>query len=230
MTKAVSHLAQVLGYQFRDEPLLTRALTHRSATRDNNERLEFLGDAILSFLIAEALYHQFPDATEGELTRFRAKLVRRETLAALSRNLDLGDFLNLGPGELKSGGRDRDSILADAFEALVGALFVDSDLGTCRERVLMAFADRLQHAPELASEKDPKTLLQELLQGRKLALPEYAVTEIEGAAHEHTFTVECRIAGVSQVTVGCGSNRRSAEQEAARKALQLLQRETESSG
>ncbi len=222
MDDAGSRFAQGSGYRFSDQRLLERALTHRSASQDNNERLEFLGDAILNLLIAEALFQHFPVAREGELTRLRAALVRRETLAEVARDLGLGAFLRLGAGERKTGGRDRDSILADAFEAVVGAVYLDGDIQACRGCVLAVFGERLESIATLAAEKDPKTRLQEVLQARKLPLPAYAVTQVEGAAHEHSFTVECRISGVSEATVGLGSNRRGAEQEAARKALELI--------
>ncbi len=223
MAESRSQQADCLRYSFDNEALLCRALTHRSAAARHNERLEFLGDSILNFLIAEALYQRFVSLREGELTRLRATLVRRETLAAISRDLGIGALLSLGGGELKSGGRDRDSILADAFEALVGAVYLDSDLSTCRDWLLRVFDDRIHCVSAEAAHKDPKTRLQERMQAHKLPLPDYAVIEVAGAAHEHCFTVECRVSGLSQTTVGSGPNRRGAEQDAADKALALLE-------
>ena len=227
MREALPRLYRTLGYQFADVHLLESALTHRSAAAQNNERLEFLGDSILGFVVAIALYRHKQYASEGELTRLRASLVRRETLAQLARDLGLGPFLKLGPGELKSGGRNRDSILADAFEALVGAVYLDSDIDTCMSLVLNIFDARLNEVVAVAAEKDPKTKLQEYLQARHLDLPEYTVAEIGGSPHEHSFTVECRISDHHEVTRGIGSTRRGAEQDAARQALTMLQAATE---
>jgi len=212
-----------IGHAFSDERLLERALTHRSATTAHNERLEFLGDAALNFIIAELLFRRFPEAREGSLTRLRAALVRRQTLAEVARELGLGDVLALGVGELKSGGRERESILANAVEAVIGAIYLDAGLDTCRERVETMFASRLERlrAREEAR-KDAKTRLQEFAQARRLPLPEYTVLHVEGSAHEHSFTVECRVAGVGEATIGRGSSRRGAEQDAARKALERI--------
>jgi ribonuclease-3 len=223
MPNAAAVIAEKLGYRFSDESLLERALTHRSARHAHNERLEFLGDAILNFITAELLYRRFPDAREGRLTRLRAALVRRETLADIARCLGLGELLCLGPGEVKSGGRDRDSILANALEALVGAMFLDSDIEACRRAVTPLFVAPLVAASSKVV-KDPKTRLQEYLQARSLPLPDYSVTSVETATHEHSFTVECRVPSIPEVTVGSGPNRRSAEQEAARKALSMISR------
>ena len=228
MREALNRLSRTLGYQFADERLLESALTHRSAAPHNNERLEFLGDAILSFIVANALFHNHTNAREGELTRLRASLVRRETLAQIARDLGLGASLHLGAGELKSGGRDRDSILADAFEALVGAVYLDSDIDTCTDLVSTIFDTRLNEIATAAAEKDPKTKLQEYLQARHLELPQYSIKEVEGAGHQHSFTVECRVPDFEEVTRGFGSNRRVAEQEAARLALIMLESVTES--
>ena len=211
-----------LAIRFESEDLLERSLTHRSAGRDNNERLEFLGDAILNLVVAETLYHRIPQAPEGVLTRARAGLVRRSTLAELARSLDLGSALKLGGGERKSGGSDRESILSDAFEALVGAYYLDAGLEACRSWLLDLLADRLENASNASTGKDAKTDLQEFLQARGLPLPVYAVTEVRGAAHERSFTVVCEVTGLEDAAIGTGTSRREAEQSAARRSLDLL--------
>ncbi|MDE1460437.1 ribonuclease III [Spartinivicinus poritis] len=222
MKKVNQSLFRKLGYSFEDESLLLLALTHRSYAGGNNERLEFLGDSIVNFIIAEALYQQFPQAKEGQLSRLRAKLVRGATLAKIAKEFGLGDYLRLGSGELKSGGFRRESILADALEALIGAIYLDNGLDTCRERVLAWFAPRLEKLSLDDTQKDPKTRLQEYLQAKQLALPVYEVVDIKGDAHDQTFTIECVVAGLAEKTKGIGSSRRGAEQEAARHALQQL--------
>ena len=214
--------AESLDIRFGNEDLLARSLTHRSAGRDNNERLEFLGDAVLNFVVAEALYIRIPQATEGVLTRVRAELVRRSTLAGLARALELGPALRLGGGERKSGGRDRESILSDAFEALVGAYYLDAGLEACRSWLVALLAERMEIALETRTAKDPKTELQEFLQARGLPRPAYAVSEVSGAAHEQRFTVSCEVAGLARPATGTGSSRREAEQSAARQSLALL--------
>ena len=222
MNDADGRLQRRLGYAFNDPGLLHQALTHRSRGAHNNERLEFLGDAILDFVIAELLYQVEPDAHEGRLTRLRAHLVRRETLAAIARDLDLGESLHLGPGELKSGGRGRDSILADAFEAVIGAIYLDAGLPSCRDVLEALYRDRLAGAVREMGLKDPKTRLQELLQGQGRALPQYTVVNLEGAPHDQSFTVECRVDGIASRVAGFGSSRRKAEQDAASRALAKL--------
>ncbi len=217
-------LVQRLGHRFADESLLELALTHRSIGARNNERLEFLGDSILNLIITESLYRAVPRAHEGSLTRRRAALVRRETLAALARELALGPSLQLGSGELKSGGRDRDSILANAMEAVVGAVYLDAGLETCRDWLLELYAERLSDAAGDDSAKDPKTQLQETLQARGLPLPDYSVVEIRGAAHEREFTVQCDIGELALTTRGTGSSRRKAEQIAAAEAIEQIDR------
>jgi ribonuclease-3 len=211
-----------LGYVFKDESLLDRALTHRSAGSAHNERFEFLGDSIINFIMAEVLFRAQPEAREGHLTRLRALLVRRDTLAAVARELDLGTALNLGGGELKSGGRNRDSILADALEALVGAIYLDSGMESCRELVLRLFADKIAQAQKRRAVKDPKTRLQELLQANGLPLPTYEVVEVKGAPHNQEFQVFCRVVSLENPACGTGSSRRKAEQAAARLALEQL--------
>lgn len=211
---------RALGYLFRQPQLLEEALTHRSAGGRNNERLEFLGDSILNFVIAAELYATHPRAAEGELSRLRATLVREETLAELAQRLNLGDHLRLGSGEMKSGGFRRASILADALEAVFGAVYLDSDFETCQRLILRHYQERLAALPAVSELKDPKTRLQEYLQARQRALPLYQVLEISGEDHAQSFKVECVVDAVR--TVAVGSTRRRAEQEAARRALELL--------
>lgn len=207
-------LDKKFNYRFSDDSLLLAAVTHRSAAGHNNERLEYLGDAILGFVVAKNLYHFFPGASEGELTRRRAALVRRETLAEIAIELDLGAQLRLGSGELKSGGYRRDSILADSLEALLGAIYLDGGLGVFEEIIDLLFYQRM--VDESNSElRDPKTRLQEYLQSRGLSLPVYEVTETLGQAHERTFRVSCNAADLDLSGSGTGCSRRRAEQCAA---------------
>ena len=223
MIAAADALLKKLSYRFRDPALLDSALTHRSAGGLNNERLEFLGDAVLGLVIAEDLYKRYPDAREGQLSRLRASLVRKQTLAELARGLDLGEYLRLGSGELKSGGYRRDSILADALEAIFGAVYLDSGFAACAALIQGLYADRLGALPdEPVAIKDPKTLLQEHLQGRRLELPEYSVVAIRGTAHNQVFDVECRVEAIDRSARGSGSSRRRAEQQAAQHMLALL--------
>ena len=222
MNPPISKLEKKLGYQFNDSELINLALTHRSANGKHNERLEFLGDSILSFVIADDLYHRFPKVNEGDMSRMRATLVRGHTLAELGREFVLGDYLKLGPGELKSGGFRRDSILADAVEAIIGAIYLDSDIEVVRKIVLSWYKTRLDAIQPGVSQKDPKTRLQEFLQGRKKPLPVYTVTNIKGEAHNQEFTVSCGIEGISDPVVGKGTSRRKAEQAAAEFALEKL--------
>lgn len=212
-----------LGYRFREPQLLKQALTHRSMGSANNERLEFLGDAILNFVIAEDLYRRFPSADEGCLSRLRANLVKGETLAVVARRIELGDALLLGPGELKSGGFRRDSILAGALEAVIGAVYLDGGLEPARALILGLLAEELRQASPHGAIKDAKTRLQEYLQGRRLPLPTYSVTAVEGSDHDQVFEVACQVSGLGAAVVGRGSSRRRAEQEAAEQALQRLQ-------
>lgn len=223
MISAEDALLRKLGYQFVDPTLLVSALTHRSAGGVNNERLEFLGDAVLGLVIAEALYKRYSDASEGELSRLRASLVRKQTLAELARDLDLGDCLRLGSGELKSGGYRRDSILADALEAIFGAVYLDGGFAACAALIQALYAERLSRLPARPlAIKDPKTQLQEHLQGRHLELPEYRVVSVDGDAHAQVFEVECRSIALGEATLGYGSSRRRAEQQAAQQMLALL--------
>ena len=218
----LTRIQQRLNYTFQRTALLKQALTHRSAGATNNERLEFLGDAILNCTIAQALYDQFPLATEGELSRYRAALVRGDTLADIAREFDLGPFLKLGAGELKSGGHERSSILADSVEALIGAISLDCDMAAAQQTVLAWWQTRLHNLdPELAL-KDPKTRLQEFLQSQGLPLPDYTVTSVTGKAHNQTFTVSCLVQNLPEPMVASDSSRRGAEQAAARRALESL--------
>jgi ribonuclease III, bacterial len=216
-------LAVRLGYRFLRPELLNDALTHRSAGSKHNERLEFLGDSVLNFVIASELYQRCPTAAEGELSRLRASLVNEETLAERACSLSLGDHLILGAGELKSGGKARDSILADALEAVFGAVYLDGGFEACCSTILALYRERLDSLPEGAQLKDPKTRLQEYLQSRKLPLPSYCVAEVVGEAHSQRFEVECRVPELNTVARGYGTSRRRAEQAAACKALKLLE-------
>jgi ribonuclease-3 len=218
----LSVLQRKLNYAFKDETLLDLALTHRSFKSTNNERLEYLGDAILSFVIAEALYFKFPKAKEGQLSRLRSLLVKGVTLAELGKDFQLGDYLNLGGGELKSGGFRRESIIADALEAIIGAIYLDSDQVICKDVVLGWYEERLSNLSIEHTEKDPKTRLQEYLQSLKKDLPNYEVSEIMGEAHNQTFFVTCQIESFQISTKHKGSSRRIAEQKAAKEALKIL--------
>ena len=207
-----------LGYAFRTPALLEQALTHRSRSARHNERLEFIGDAVLNMVVAASLYDRFPATDEGDLTRARASLVNRDTLARIARRLDLGASLRLGEGELRSGGADRGSILADALEAIFGAVFVDGGFEAARRVVSACYGDELASADPGSLGKDPKTRLQEWLQARRLPVPEYAVVGVHGEAHAQQFAVECRIPLLNVVASGAGSSRRAAEQDAAERA------------
>ncbi|ALA24676.1 ribonuclease III [Piscirickettsia salmonis] len=222
MIRPVSDLCKAIGHEFRNEGLLTSALTHRSVRSNNNERLEFLGDAILSFVIADALYERFPESQEGELSRFRANLVKGETLAAVANEFEIGQFLRLGTGELKSGGYRRESILADAVEAIIGAIYLDTGIANARAAILRWFEPRIASVHKQTHSKDAKTRLQEYLQANHDILPEYEVLRIDGKAHEQTFYVECRVSILNISQRGSGTSRRRAEQEAAAKILQEL--------
>lgn len=216
-------LERALGHVFADRALLELALTHRSISGSrNNERLEFLGDSVLGYVIAAELYNRFPRASEGELTRARARLVNEAALARIAQTLALGNHVRLGPGELKSGGHRRSSILADCLEALIGAIHLDRDLPAAARCLLVWYAPLLDELRIEAVTKDPKTLLQEYLQGRGLALPRYEVLEISGKAHVQKFRVSCTAEGLDGVIEAWGDSRRVAEQIAAAAALQQL--------
>lgn len=230
MNNPLLKLSQRLGYTFNDESLVMLALTHRSKGGNNNERLEFLGDSILNFVIAEDLYCRFGQAKEGKLSRLRARMVKGQTLAAIAREFELGDFLLLGSGELKSGGHRRDSILADTVEALIGAMYLDSGMDAVRERILSWFASRLDQLTLEDPIKDPKTRLQEYQQANKSRLPHYEVLNVEGPTNEQVFTVECRIPEYADAVVAQGPSRRGAEQNAAAQLLTILGQDALSGG
>ncbi len=215
-------IAARVGHTFSDSALLQQAFTHRSYSSSNNERLEFLGDSILNTVITKRLFKQFPALREGELSRMRASLVKGVTLAQLARELRLGEQLLLGAGELKSGGRRRESILADAFEALVGALYIDAGFALTEAFLLREYADLLDALDAQAVDKDAKTQLQELLQARQHSLPTYRVVDESGAAHAMHFVVACEAKPLPTAAQGEGSSRREAEQNAAHAALELL--------
>ena len=204
-----------LGHAFRRPQLLEQALTHRSFGATHNERLEFVGDAVLNCAIAVTLFERFPAISEGELSRVRASLVNRDTLARLARELSLGSAIRLGEGEVRSGGGERPSILADALEAIFGAVFVDAGFVAARAVIERVYAAEFFDLDPAALGKDPKTRLQEWLQARRIAVPEYVVVQVSGEAHAQTFTIECRVAALSIVATGGGANRRVAEQAAA---------------
>lgn len=224
MTHGRASLLKALGRDFADPGLLELALTHRSAGGRNNERLEFLGDALINACVAEALYLRHPDLEEGDLSRLRASLVNQEALAEVARELDLGSQLTLGPGELKSGGFRRASILADALEGVVGAVFLDAGFAAAREVTLRLLESRLAAPLSTEDLKDAKTRLQEVLQARELPLPVYAVESVRGEPHRQTFRVSCSVEPLQVRTEGEAGSRRAAEQEAARNALQEIAR------
>lgn len=211
-----------LGYSFQHNALAEQALTHRSYGATHNERLEFLGDSIVNFVIAEALFQRFPNTREGELTRMRATLICEQTLADIARDLQLGDHIRLGSGEMKSGGKRRESILADTLEALIGAIYLDGGIDICKQRVLAWFDARLQQIVPGEINKDPKTRVQEWLQARSRALPIYELVATRGEEHNQQFDVICRIPSVPEQFSGTGMSRRAAEQAAAQSAVLFL--------
>jgi ribonuclease-3 len=217
-------LGDGLGHAFRDAALLRQALTHRSYGTPHNERLEFVGDAVLNCVVARSLYVRFPAMAEGELSRARASLVNEATLARVARRLDVGQAMRLGEGEQKSGGADRTSILADALEAVFGAVFLDGGFDAAAQVIERAYAEILRDADPAALGKDAKTRLQEWLQGRRVPVPEYVVTATHGEAHAQRFDVECRIPSLGLVTRGSGTSRRAGEQTAAAAALDAVTR------
>ncbi len=217
---SLAGLTRLIGHDFKVEALLTQALTHRSHGALNNERLEFLGDSVLNCVIAALLYERFPAAPEGDLSRLRAYLVREGTLSGIASTLALGNHLRLGEGELKSGGGQRPSMLADAMEAIIGAVFIDAGFDVARNMVTRLYAPLLENLDPKSIGKDPKTLLQEFLQGRRLGLPEYSLLATQGEAHCQTFKVECRIPALTIQAQGEGGSRRIAEQQAAELAYQ----------
>ncbi len=217
-----ARLQKRLGFRFRDPALLQQALTHRSAGKTNNERLEFVGDAVLGMVVADQLYQRFPQASEGQMSRLRASLVKREALAGVARALSLGDYLILGEGEQRSGGHSRDSILADAVEAILGASYQDQGFSASQALILRLWADSFAGLKLEQERKDPKTRLQEWLQARQHEVPEYTITRITGKPHQQVFHVECRINTLDLAVTASGGNRRKAEQAAAAAMLEKL--------
>lgn len=220
----MSNIASRLQYSFKNPQLLTQALTHRSHHAKNNERLEFLGDGVLNFIIAHQLYCRFPELSEGDLSRLRAFLVKESTLSELANQFELGANLKLGEGEMKSAGWRRPSILADAVEAVIGAAYLDGGFAAAEQCVLQFFAEKLSTINPKEIDKDAKSLLQELLQSRKVALPIYTVTNTAGEAHAQHFEVSCVIEKYAVTTLGAGASRRIAEQQAAQLALEQLEK------
>ncbi|MGB5491584.1 MAG: ribonuclease III [Woeseiaceae bacterium] len=226
MDTAERWLYKTLQYRFEDVSLFSQALTHRSAAGVNNERLEFLGDAVLDFVVSEAVYKARPDASEGDLSKLRSSLVKDSSLASLAADLGIGEYLILGSGEMKTGGHRRQSILADALEALFGAVFLDTGIGSAQAVIEKVFATRLQELPDAAELRDPKTRLQEWLQSRGMALPNYELARVSGEAHKQRFEITCSVESASRVTGGESTTRRQAEQKAARAMLAILQEES----
>jgi ribonuclease-3 len=222
LSEPLSRLSRALAHDFGSAALLQAALTHRSAGAANNERLEFIGDAVLGLVVAEALHERRPQAPEGELTRLRAALVKKPTLAEIATGLRLGDYLQLGAGERKSGGYRRASILADALEAVFGAVYLDAGYDAARRCILRLLAPRLDTLPAAADVKDAKSRLQELLQARGLERPSYAIERVEGEAHRQLFTVRGEVPQMGLVERGDGSSRQDAEQESARRLLERI--------
>lgn len=223
MVKKLEKLQQTLAYQFTDSDLARLALTHRSASASHNERLEFLGDSLLGFIVAEMLHEKNPDATEGELSRMRASLVSKPALAGVARRLGIGELLQLGSGESNSGGKDRDSILADSVEALIAAIYLDGGMEPCKAFVISMHEKKLSAGTKKAKQKDAKTRLQEYLQARGRALPEYEVVDICGAAHEQVFHVSCSLKSMGVYAEGSGTSKREAQQQAAEKTLESIE-------
>lgn len=222
MMKPIEQLAKIIDYQFKNEDLLAQALTHRSKRKKHNERLEFLGDSILGFVIAEYLYHRFPHAKEGQLSLLRISIVKGNTLTDKALLFGLGNYLALGEGELKSGGHKRASILEDAIEALIGAIYLDSNLEMVKSCILKWFKDELSQLKITEVPKDNKTTLQEVLQSKGVNLPEYHLVEASGFAHDQIFNVECRIPELNIIEIAQDTSRKKAEQKAAGKALEKL--------
>jgi len=215
LNKAETWLKNSLDYEFNDVRLLEQSLTHRSAPGDNNERLEFLGDAVLDFVISEVVFRTHPLAPEGDLSRLRASLVKDTTLAEVAADLGLGEHLILGSGERKTGGHRRDSILADALEAIFGAVYLDTGFDAASKVIERTFGERLQNFPAAEDLRDPKTRLQEWLQARQMGLPDYQLVQVTGQAHRQTFEIRCSVIGMESSTSGSGTTRRNAEQQSA---------------
>ena len=218
-------IQSILDYRFKNSDLLEQALTHRSYSQNNNnERLEFLGDSVLSLVISENIYQRESGADEGELSRLRSSLVKEEALARVARDIGLGDFIYLGAGELKSGGFRRSSILSDALEAIIGAIYLDSGFAPAKNTILHLYQDYLLNLPDIDSLKDSKTQLQEYLQSKQLDLPDYVVIQTTGKSHDQIFTVSCNIESLKMHFNGTGSSRKKAEQNSAKKTLDQIQK------
>ncbi len=222
MSEKLNSLMKKIDYKFNDEALLSLALSHRSFGKNNNERLEFLGDSLLNFVVASELFTQFPTAKEGQLSRLRANMVREDTLAEIGMSFSLSNYIMLGVGEVKSGGAFRASIVADAVEAIIGAIYLDSSLDACYKCVKAWYEDRISVLSLSDVIKDPKSRLQELLQAHQMPLPEYNIVETKGQEHEQIFVVECKTALLDHAVHAEGASRRKAEQEAAEKMLEEL--------
>ena len=222
-----ARLSKLLDYRFKDEGLLEQALTHRSAAKKHNERLEFLGDAVLGMVIADALFARFPSVPEGKLTRMRSTLVKGDTLAEMAKEAGVGELLKLGQGELKSGGHRRSSILADAVEAILGAIYLDAGIDTVSKVILSLWSARIDRLDPNEHPKDSKTRLQEYLQSLREPLPVYEVVGISGKDHAQTFEVSCTVAQLEKPVFGTGNSRRKAEQQAAKETLEKLEHASE---
>ena len=223
--KQLPQLEKILAYTFSDKALLKLALSHRSVGAKNNERLEFLGDSILNFVVSGYIFNKFTVLTEGELTRMRASLVQGKTISQIARRLQLDDYILLGPGEKKTGGHQRSSVLADAFEAIIGAIYLDAGIEQVRSFIYQCYTEEFSSLSDSLFGKDPKTMLQEYLQAHQMALPEYEVTHIDGPPHQQHFSVCCVIDSIDKKTDGEGTSRREAEQIAASKMLSLIKAE-----
>jgi len=222
LNKAETWLEKTLHYRFQNAELFQQALTHRSATNRNNERLEFLGDAVLDFVVSGAVYRAYPEAAEGDLSKLRAALVKDVTLAQLASEMGLGEHLILGSGEQKTGGHRRESILADALEAIFGAVFLDSGFDAAKQLIDQVYEQRYRNLPDIKDLRDPKTRLQEWLQARKMELPNYELVEVSGKDHKQRFSVTCTVVEKSAASTGESTTRRKAEQKAARKMMEIL--------
>jgi|TARA_B110000977_G_scaffold200467_1_gene291095 ribonuclease-3 len=227
VANSLNQLQQNLGYQFNDGVLLSTALTHRSFSSDHNERFEFLGDSLVNMLIAEMLFEAYPDLPEGKLTQQRAMLVKGKTLAKIGEAFNVGEYLALGAGEIKTGGAQRESILADAIEAIIAAIYLDSDFNHCRITVRQWFEDRVANIDTLGEAKDAKTRLQEVLQANGKPLPVYKTEKVHGEHHQQQFVISCKVALLSKPTQGKAGSKKMAEQIAAENALQAIGEEDE---
>jgi ribonuclease-3 len=225
LREPIALLCRILGYKFADVSLIDKALTHRSAGGTNNERMEFLGDSILGFVIADTLYSTLGKADEGDMSRLRSTLVKGETLAEIARDIDLGKYIQLGPGELRSGGHARTSILADTLEAVIAAVYLDGGMDAARSVIVDLFKNRFESVVSKKNLKDPKTRLQEFLQARHHKLPTYTVLEVTGEQHNQHFIVKCDVDDLNLQTIADGSSRRKAEQKAAESILNELEQD-----